>query len=75
MDMLIAFRLLEREFTFVAKQEVSRLPLVPGRCSGLADVIFVDRHNTAKAVEALAPGVQKLRDGISVLFARKGPVR
>jgi putative phosphoserine phosphatase/1-acylglycerol-3-phosphate O-acyltransferase len=71
MDMLIAFRLLEREFTFVAKQEVSRLPLF-GSLFRLADVIFVDRYNTAKAVEALAPGVQKLRDGISVLFAPEG---
>ena len=71
MDMVIAFRLLERDFTFVAKKEISKVPVV-GQMFGLADAIFVDRSNTAKAVEALAPGVEKLRNGISVIFAPEG---
>ena len=71
MDMVVAFRLLERDFTFVAKKEISRLPVF-GQLFGLADVIFVDRSSTARAVEALAPAVEKLRDGISVIIAPEG---
>jgi putative phosphoserine phosphatase/1-acylglycerol-3-phosphate O-acyltransferase len=71
MDMVVGFRLLEREFTFVAKKELSRLPVF-GQLFSLADVIYVDRANTAKAVEALASGVEKLRNGISVVIAPEG---
>ena len=71
MDMVVAFRLLEREFTFVAKAEIAKVPVF-GQLFSLADVIFVDRSNTTKAVEALAPGVEKLRNGISVIFAPEG---
>ena len=71
MDMVVGFRLLERNFTFVAKKEISRLPVF-GPLFSLADVIYVDRANTAKAVEALAAGVEKLRDGISVVIAPEG---
>ena len=71
MDMVVGFRLLERDFTFVAKKEISRLPVF-GPLFSLADVIYVDRANTAKAVEALAAGVEKLRDGISVVIAPEG---
>jgi len=71
MDMVVAFRLLEREFTFVAKKEISKLPVF-GQLFSVADVIFVDRSNPTKAVEALAPGVEKLRNGISVIFAPEG---
>ena len=71
MDMVVGFRLLERDFTFVAKKEISRLPVF-GPLFSLADVIYVDRANTAKAVEALAAGVERLRDGISVVIAPEG---
>ena len=71
MDMVVAFRLLEREFTFVAKKEISKLPVF-GPLFSLADVLFVDRANTAKAVEVLATGVEKLRNGISVIIAPEG---
>lgn len=71
MDMVVGARLLEREFTFVAKKEISNLPVF-GQIFNLADVIFVDRSNTAKALEAMNPGVEKLRSGISVVFAPEG---
>ncbi len=38
----------------------------------LADVAFVDRHDTAQALKALQPAVQKLRDGISLVIAPEG---
>jgi putative phosphoserine phosphatase/1-acylglycerol-3-phosphate O-acyltransferase len=71
MDLLISFRLLEREFTIVAKKEVAQLPII-GQLFGLADVAFVDRSNRAKAIEALKPVVQKLRSGISVAVSPEG---
>jgi putative phosphoserine phosphatase/1-acylglycerol-3-phosphate O-acyltransferase len=71
MDLLISFRLLERDFTIVAKKEIAQLPVI-GQLFGLADVAFVDRSNRAKAIEALKPVVQKLRSGISVAVSPEG---
>jgi putative phosphoserine phosphatase / 1-acylglycerol-3-phosphate O-acyltransferase len=71
LDMVVAFQLLEREFTFVAKKEISQLPVF-GQLFGLADVLFVDRSDTTKAVETLDRGVEKLRGGISVIIAPEG---
>jgi len=71
LDMVVAFRLLEREFTFVAKKEISQLPVF-GQLFNLADVLFVDRSDTTKAVETLDRGVEKLRGGISVIMAPEG---
>jgi putative phosphoserine phosphatase / 1-acylglycerol-3-phosphate O-acyltransferase len=71
LDMVVAFRLLEREFTFVAKKEISQLPVF-GQLFNLADVLFVDRSSTKKAVETLDRGVEKLRGGISVIMAPEG---
>jgi len=71
MDMVVGARLIEREFTFVAKKEISKMPLF-GQIFNMADVIFVDRSNTAKAVEAMAPAIEKLHNGISVIIAPEG---
>jgi putative phosphoserine phosphatase/1-acylglycerol-3-phosphate O-acyltransferase len=43
-----------------------------GQIFNMADVIFVDRSNTAKAVEAMAPAIEKLHNGISVIIAPEG---
>jgi putative phosphoserine phosphatase/1-acylglycerol-3-phosphate O-acyltransferase len=71
MDMLVAFRLLEREFTFVAKKELANFPVM-GPLFKLADVAFVDRADTAKAIEALDSVVEKLRSGVSVAISPEG---
>jgi putative phosphoserine phosphatase / 1-acylglycerol-3-phosphate O-acyltransferase len=71
LDMVVAFRLLEREFTFVAKKEISQMPVF-GQLFNLAEVLFVDRSSTKKAVETLDRGVEKLRGGISVIMAPEG---
>jgi putative phosphoserine phosphatase/1-acylglycerol-3-phosphate O-acyltransferase len=71
MDLLISFRLLEREFTIVAKKELAHLVVI-GQLFRLADVAFVDRGNMARAIEALKPVVQKLRSGISVAVSPEG---
>jgi putative phosphoserine phosphatase/1-acylglycerol-3-phosphate O-acyltransferase len=71
MDMLVAFRLLEREFTFVAKKELANFPVM-GPLFKVADVAFVDRADRARAIEALDSVTEKLRAGISVAISPEG---
>src|SRR5262249_26838747 len=63
LDVLILAKLLRGGFTGVAKKELASSPGF-GLMFRLADVAFVDRHDHEQAVKALAPAVQKLRDGI-----------
>ena len=70
-DVLIIAKLLRRDFTAIAKQEISRNPLV-GPVFRVADTIFVDRRNHEKAIEALKPVVNTLRGGLSVAIAPEG---
>ena len=70
-DVLIIAKLLRRDFTAIAKQEIARNPLV-GPVFRVADTVFVDRRNQEKAVEALKPVVNTLRDGLSVAIAPEG---
>ncbi len=71
LDVLILARLLRGGFTGVAKKELAHAPGF-GLVFRLADVAFVDRHDTAQARKALEPAVQKLRDGISLAIAPEG---
>jgi WS/DGAT/MGAT family acyltransferase len=71
LDVLILAKLLRGGFTGVAKKELANSPGF-GLMFRLADVAFVDRHDTAQAREALQPAVQKLRDGISLAIAPEG---
>jgi len=60
LDVLILAKLLHGGFTGVAKKELARTPGF-GLVFRLADVAFVDRHDTAQARRALEPAVQRLR--------------
>ena len=71
LDVLILAKLLRGGFTGVAKKELAHSPGF-GLMFRLADVAFVDRHDTAQARKALEPAVQKLRDGISLAIAPEG---
>src|SRR5215467_3971849 len=71
LDVLILAKLLRGGFTGVAKKELASSPGF-GLMFRLADVAFVDRHDHEQAVKALAPAVQKLRDGISLVIAPEG---
>jgi HAD superfamily hydrolase (TIGR01490 family) len=71
LDVLILAKLLRGGFTGVAKKELANSPGF-GLMFRLADVAFVDRHDTAQARKALQPAVQKLRDGISLAIAPEG---
>jgi len=70
-DVLIIAKLLRRDFTAIAKQEIANNPLV-GPVFRVADTVFVDRGNQQRAIEALRPVVETLRDGLSVAIAPEG---
>jgi putative phosphoserine phosphatase/1-acylglycerol-3-phosphate O-acyltransferase len=55
----------------VAKAEVKQIPVL-GQLLTLADVAFLDRTNTSKAISAMQPAVDKLRAGISIAISPEG---
>jgi putative phosphoserine phosphatase/1-acylglycerol-3-phosphate O-acyltransferase len=70
-DALVTSRVVQRGFTVVAKAEVKQIPVL-GQLLSLADVAFVDRSSTSKAVSALQPAVDRLRAGVSVAISPEG---
>ena len=70
-DALVTSRVVQRGFTVVAKAEVKQMPVL-GQLLTLADVAFVDRSSTSKAVSALQPAVDRLRAGVSIAISPEG---
>ena len=70
-DMLLLCRLLRRDIVGVAKQEVRRNPFF-GPFMILAGTVFIDRLHRERAVAALAPAVETLRQGVSIVIAPEG---
>jgi len=70
-DLVVTSRLLRDGFTFVAKKEIARVPVI-GPLFRMADVAFLDRADPAKAVAALQPAVDRLRAGTSVVISPEG---
>ena len=71
LELVLMLKLLRKDFTGISKQELRHNPIF-GPLFGAAGVVFVDRSNTAKAVEALAPAVEALRHGRSLIIAPEG---
>jgi putative phosphoserine phosphatase / 1-acylglycerol-3-phosphate O-acyltransferase len=70
-DMLLLCKLLRRDMVGVAKQEIRRNPIF-GPAFALAGTVFIDRFNREKAIEAMAPAVDALRNGLSIIIAPEG---
>jgi putative phosphoserine phosphatase/1-acylglycerol-3-phosphate O-acyltransferase len=70
-DPVLVAKLLRRDFTGVGKQEIRRNPLF-GPAFAFAGVVFIDRADTGRAIEALAPAVEALRHGRSLAIAPEG---
>jgi putative phosphoserine phosphatase/1-acylglycerol-3-phosphate O-acyltransferase len=64
-------KLLRRDLTGVGKREIRRNPIF-GPVFGAAGVVFVDRADTKKAIDALRPAVDALREGRSLAIAPEG---
>jgi putative phosphoserine phosphatase / 1-acylglycerol-3-phosphate O-acyltransferase len=70
-DMLLLCKLLRRDFVGVAKQEVRNNPIF-GPVFTLAGTVFIDRANPERAIEAMRPAVEALRQGLSIVIAPEG---
>jgi putative phosphoserine phosphatase/1-acylglycerol-3-phosphate O-acyltransferase len=70
-DTLLVAKLLRRDFTGIAKREIRRNPIF-GPAFAFAGVVFIDRADSAKAIEALAPALKALREGRSLAIAPEG---
>ena len=70
-DMLLMIKLLRRDMTGVAKQEIKRNPIF-GPLLQAGGVAFIDRSDTKKAIEAMKPAVEALRQGLSLAIAPEG---
>lgn len=71
LDMLLICKLLRRDFVGIGKKELQSNPLL-GPVMSFAGTVFVDRADHTKAVEALGPAVDALRQGMSLAIAPEG---
>jgi putative phosphoserine phosphatase/1-acylglycerol-3-phosphate O-acyltransferase len=70
-DMFLMMYVLRRGFAGVAKQEAANTPFF-GTYMKMADYTFLDRSDTTRAIDALGPAVERLRQGLSVVMAPEG---
>jgi putative phosphoserine phosphatase/1-acylglycerol-3-phosphate O-acyltransferase len=70
-ETLLLCKLLRRDFVGIAKKELQRTPLF-GPLFAAGGTIFVDRFNHQQAVKALAPAIDALRRGLSIVIAPEG---
>ena len=70
-DMLIAIKLIRKEARGVAKMELKKMPVI-GQILDAAGTIFLDRGDKDKAIEALKPAIESLRNGISIVIFPEG---
>lgn len=72
LDLPVMIRLVHRDATGVAKKEIKRVPVL-GQILDAAGLVFIDRANAGKAIEQMAPAVEKLREeGMSLVVAPEG---
>ncbi len=71
LELVLLLKLLRRDLTGIAKAEIRHNPIF-GPLFSAAGVAFVDRSNTVKAIQALAPAVEALRHGRSLIIAPEG---
>jgi putative phosphoserine phosphatase/1-acylglycerol-3-phosphate O-acyltransferase len=70
-DTLLLAKLVRRDMVGIAKQELKRNPLF-GPIFSMAGTVFIDRFNREKAIEAMKPAIDTLRQGISIAIAPEG---
>ncbi|CAM3064495.1 HAD-IB family hydrolase [Prescottella defluvii] len=71
LDMLLIAKVIRRDVTGVAKKEAAHDPRFAA-VGTLLDVAYVDRTDSAQARAALAPAVDKLKNGTSIAIAPEG---
>jgi putative phosphoserine phosphatase/1-acylglycerol-3-phosphate O-acyltransferase len=71
LDAVLMVKLLRRDITGVGKQEIKKNPIF-GPLFAAAGTVFIDRGDHARAIEALKPAVDALREGRSLVIAPEG---
>ncbi|MFP6655158.1 MAG: HAD-IB family hydrolase [Myxococcota bacterium] len=71
LDAILMMKLIRRDVTGIGKMEIKKNPIF-GPIFTAAGVVFVDRSDSARAIEALRPAVDALRQGLSLIIAPEG---
>jgi putative phosphoserine phosphatase/1-acylglycerol-3-phosphate O-acyltransferase len=71
LDAILMIKLIRRDVTGIGKMELKKNPIF-GPIFSAAGVVFVDRANSEKAIEALKPAVEALKEGRSLVIAPEG---
>ncbi|MGB1251155.1 MAG: HAD-IB family hydrolase [Candidatus Promineifilaceae bacterium] len=69
-DMIIGAKLLQKDVTAIAKQDLKFSLVGPLMMAG--GVVFIDRGNRKKAIEQMKPAVDALQSGTSIAIAPEG---
>ncbi len=71
-DVMILAKLMRRDMAGIGKQEIKNSPII-GKVMEYAGTVFIDRKNSASAIEAMAPLVDVIQnEGKSVAIAPEG---
>lgn len=70
-DILALYGFLGREFRWVIKQELRKVPFLGWGCAAIGH-IFVDRGDSRRAIASLEAAEAELVDGVSVVFFPEG---
>ncbi len=70
-DIWVLYGHLDKDFRWVMKQELRKVPLV-GYCCALLGHIFIDRSDSHAAIASLETAKARLVDGTSILFFPEG---
>jgi putative phosphoserine phosphatase/1-acylglycerol-3-phosphate O-acyltransferase len=69
-DFFILLKILRKDIAGIAKKELEYTPLGP--IFKAMGAIFIDRSNKAKAIAAMKPAVEALKNGTSIVIAPEG---
>jgi putative phosphoserine phosphatase/1-acylglycerol-3-phosphate O-acyltransferase len=70
-DLFIAAKLIRRDAVGIAKKELKNMPVI-GQMMQAGGVIFIDRKDKDKAIEAMKPAVDALKNGTSIIIFPEG---
>jgi len=71
LDVILMMKLIRRDMTGIGKMELKKNPIF-GPIFAAAGVVFIDRANSKRAIEALQPAVDALKEGRSLMIAPEG---
>jgi putative phosphoserine phosphatase/1-acylglycerol-3-phosphate O-acyltransferase len=70
-DAMLIAKLLRKDYAGIAKKEIRGVPIL-GAAFEIAGTVFIDRADTQRAIEAMAPAVEALKQGRSIAIAPEG---